>query len=395
MYSIIHANNFFSTGLLSWTKIHWTSLGVLATIATYLLICKVPAFRFNDGIERVDFTEVEPVQFVTTQNYQTNHSERAKEKPLKCSVNVPCEYPDEVDFRVMVISYDRPKSLEKCLTNVERVDTTGDRMKVEIWIDRSKTGKVNNDTVSVANNFMLKWENSKYGLKTSVHIREKNAGITGQWTDTWRPSLGSNEIGLILEDDVDVAPMAYRWLKAVHARYGNRTDLQGYTLQMQDIYFFAGGRRPMAANETENAFMYGVLGTWGFSPHPKTWREFQDWAHDVRDKGKVKPYVPGIRPTSWYQMFERQGKASGMWEMWHIYFSYLRNLYCVYPNLKAYTRKKDVLLSWNRKEKGLHFKKGAAINSSQNLMSHWKESYLAFPERTIQFNYDGSIRARV
>lgn len=314
---------------------------------------------------------------------------------VECVVDQPCEYEEEVDFRVMVITYNRPKSLETCLSFLEHVDTMGDTMQVEIWIDRSSKGKVSNETVKVAETFIRRWNKHQRGRGCTQHIREKNAGIIGQWTDTWRPKLGSKEIGLILEDDVDVAPMAYRWLKAAHAKYDDREDINGYTLQMQNVNFFGGTYRPMSAPNNETVYMYSVLGTWGFSPHPKRWRDFQDWSHDVRPKGDVKPYVPGIKPTKWYIKFEYRHSESSMWEMWHIYFSYISDLFCVYCNLKAHTGKEDVLLSWNRKEKGLHYNGKSTVKSTSNLLLRWNASYGKFPEKTIQFFYNGTIHRRV
>jgi len=53
----------------------------------------------------------------------------------------------------------------------------------------------------------------------------------GQWIDTWRPRDDSDaELGLILEDDISASPYAYRWLRAVHRAYRNRTDFVGSSL---------------------------------------------------------------------------------------------------------------------------------------------------------------------
>ncbi|ELT95652.1 hypothetical protein CAPTEDRAFT_197326 [Capitella teleta] len=317
------------------------------------------------------------------------------EIPINCTVGRPCEYEDVVDFRVMLITYDRHESLSKCLSFLEKIDTMGDTMRIEIWIDRSVKGVVNNETVKVSEEFKQRWNNKKQGKSCAVHIREKNAGITGQWTDTWRPQVGSKEIGLIVEDDIDVAPTVYRWLKAAHAKYDHRNDVSGYSLQSTNVNFFLPERRkPMFGPKTDTVFMHSVLGTWGFSPHPRSWREFQDWAHDVRDNDKVKPYVPDVVLTKWYKTFESNNRQSSMWEMWHIYYSYVKNMYCVYCNLKAHTGKENVLLSWNRKEHGLHFK-GKSIASTNNLLSDWEDSFVSFPERTIQFAYNGTIHKLV
>ena len=43
------------------------------------------------------------------------------------------------------------------------------------------------------------------------------------------------EIALILEDDMTVSPHAYRWLKAVHGKYGRRKDFGGVTLYSNSV----------------------------------------------------------------------------------------------------------------------------------------------------------------
>ena len=46
-----------------------------------------------------------------------------------------------------------------------------------------------------------------------MHVQSRHVGIYGQWIDTWRPPLDSNELVLLLEDDITPSRFAYRWLK--------------------------------------------------------------------------------------------------------------------------------------------------------------------------------------
>lgn len=313
---------------------------------------------------------------------------------INCHTGVPCEYKDEVDFRIIVITYTRPRSLEKCLNHISLLDTGKDTVHVEIWIDQSSGGQVDQASVYIASNFSQRWTNSGRG-HSCVHLQERNAGITGQWTDTWRPKETTQEIALILEDDIDIAPMAYRWLKAVHQQYDRRTDVSGYTLQMQDITFFGQPeRQPMKGPKEANVFMYSVLGTWGFSPHPVAWRAFQDWSHKAHAE-KIKPYVPNIITTDWYMHLEEKGKENSMWEQWHIYFCHINKLYTIYCNLKERTDQDDLYLSWNRKEPGLHYSGRGQGSLDSHLMNHWNATYVQFPERISQHDHNGSIIMRV
>ena len=199
-----------------------------------------------------------------------------------------------------------------------------------------------------------------------------------------------------------VSPYAYKWLKGVHKKYENRTDFAGVSLN--------GGDQALAHNTNTEfnvsnvAFMYICVGTWGFSPNPYFWAEFQDWFHFLLNRNKIpkfsppdscydgwcpkiyntnkhnktrrinanftkkfdlepnyevtgqanntaeyfKPYVFGAKPTYWYQSFEKNGLTDTMWEMWFIYYSVLKKRYTVYSNINA------GLSSTNKLNQALH-----------------------------------------
>jgi len=189
-----------------------------------------------------------------------------------CTTGKPCDKfaDNDIDFRITVITYNRAESLAKLLRSLDSLQLDGDRAVIEIWIDVDKQGKVHEETERVARTFQ--W---KHG-RTGVHVQSSNAGIMGQWIDTWRPRPDSRELGLILEDDIDVAPMAYRWLKAVHRGMANRTDFVGATLTSDQMSILSSDPKgPLAAPKTDTVVMYKGFGTWGFSPKPEHWRRFQ------------------------------------------------------------------------------------------------------------------------
>ena len=116
--------------------------------------------------------------------------------------------PEQVDLRVIVIVYDRANSLKLCLHSLNEVDYLGDRVALDIWIDRSKkTGKIDADTYQVARDF-----NFTFGDVT-VHNQSSHVGIIGQWLDSWQVTKDSKEIAVILEDDMTVGPHFWKWLK--------------------------------------------------------------------------------------------------------------------------------------------------------------------------------------
>ena len=299
-----------------------------------------------------------------------------------CSPHVPCEYDDEVDLRLIVLTYKRSESLRRLLSSLNDLVVDGDSVSLHIWIDRSQDGSLDAATAAVAAGFP--WTLGPY----RVHIQRQHVGIYGQWIDTWRPRAASREMALILEDDISVSPYAYRWLKAARRFYGHRPDVMGYTLQSDNVNRAAGGG-PLQESSKKTAFMYRLLGSWGFAPRPDVWRDFQDWFHRVREDSAFKPYVPDLTMTKWYKAFELKRTADSMWTMWFIHFTDSRKLFCVYNNLNAFLRNGNRSLAVNRKEPGLHYS-GKAVNNTRELLRSWDPAYTVFPKATTMFAFDGS-----
>jgi len=71
-----------------------------------------------------------------------------------------------------------------------------------------------------------------------VHVQPRHVGIYGQWIDTWRPTLDSEELVLLLEDDITPSRFMYRWLKVGHitANAGIIFDETTYVLYVVFLY---------------------------------------------------------------------------------------------------------------------------------------------------------------
>jgi hypothetical protein len=284
--------------------------------------------------------------------------------------------------------YNRAKSLLSCLDSLRHLDTLGDKVEIHIWVDRSNESRVDVETVNIGWKFALEWTKGN----VCVHIQKKHVFITGQWIDTWSPQ-NSHELALILEDDVSISIHAYHWLRAAHQFYRHRTNISGYTLAMEGVTFFApvDNRRPMYGPVSDVSYMYPVIGTTGFMPHPRSWRRFQKWYHTIRKNKTVKPYVPDIIPTGWYMQFEAEGRQESMWEMWHIYYTYLRREWCVYPNIMTFADNAyNVQLAVNRQEAGLHFDAAETKDNTYSLLIDWDDAYIRFPRKTVMYSYDGN-----
>ena len=82
-----------------------------------------------------------------------------------CVTGTPCAYQDVVDFRVIVIAFNRANSLSKILRSLNTLVLDENRAALEIWIDRFRNNGVDQRTVEVASEFSWK------GGPVRVHVQ--------------------------------------------------------------------------------------------------------------------------------------------------------------------------------------------------------------------------------
>lgn len=68
-----------------------------------------------------------------------------------------------------------------------------------------------------------------------MHYRTGNAGLQAQWLEAWWPS-SDDEFAFVVEDDLEVSPLYYRFLKGLILKYyyepeNYSPDVYGASLQ--------------------------------------------------------------------------------------------------------------------------------------------------------------------
>jgi hypothetical protein len=180
-------------------------------------------------------------------------------------------------IRIIVLAMDRPRSLLRLLESLERADYGNDKGGVVLDILVDFSGSVAHEqTMALARNFRF-----SHGPKYVRTRQGQNGGLARAWYDAWIPSSPSARC-VILEDDLEVSPVFYRYLQSAWKAYHDRPDIAGITLQRQ-VLQWSPYPRPVPVTNAHGAFLYSLVGTWGFSPHPKVWTKFLEWRQNVVD----------------------------------------------------------------------------------------------------------------
>ena len=237
-------------------------------------------------------------------------------------------------FTVTVLTMNRVKSLQRLLLSLEASEYGDDKINLVVKVDHSSS---NQGVLDFA-----KYFNFSHGPKL-IEVADRNKGLRQSWFEAWTP-LHEQDFGVILEDDSEVSPKWYIWLKDAWNAYSDRPDLAGITMQRQSLI----PQNPSQQVEIVNdhvVFLYAMVGSIGFSPHPKRWTEFINWIKSINiDVFDVS--TPGLITSDWWKKVNKRH----MWTQHFIYFCKMRCLYTLYINLP----RKETLCAHYR-ERGEHY----------------------------------------
>ncbi|KAL0390758.1 UNVERIFIED_CONTAM: hypothetical protein Scaly_0432900 [Sesamum calycinum] len=128
-------------------------------------------------------------------------------------------------FIIKVLTFNRLSSLSRCLKSLSRAHyDVNDKVHLHVFIDHflldSQTGSADLDNKLNVSKQILDFVDGfdwKFGEKL-VHYRTSNAGLQAQWLEAWWPT-SDHEFAFVVEDDLEVSPLYYRFLKAVILNY--------------------------------------------------------------------------------------------------------------------------------------------------------------------------------
>mmetsp|Transcript_5391 Transcript_5391/g.10826 ORF Transcript_5391/g.10826 Transcript_5391/m.10826 type:complete len:446 (+) Transcript_5391:77-1414(+) len=268
----------------------------------------------------------------------------------------------EAKFVIIVMGWKRHASLGRLLQSLKETDYVGDVVDLDIKIDGG-SGADWDKSIQVANDFG--WSQGR----KRVLVSEENKGLAHAWFSAWNPPSEDHH-AIFLEDDIEVSPVWYRWIKLMYKEYGHLPYMAGASLQHQTLRATDGGKESIKNNN--EPFGYKLLGSWGFSPHPKHWKEFL-----ALDRNTVNPDVKGLITSSWFKAV----KKGSMWTQYFIWFSEKHNLYTVHLNPGD-----KLTLAANFREKGEHYKKTEGRDF--DLVPQWNPAWDSPPKKLALYGWN-------
>ena len=255
---------------------------------------------------------------------------------------MPLAYCNGMFNCVRVLAYDRALSLQRLLSDLDRVDYGAAEGAVQLRIiidspahkdDEGALARVN-ATIAMAHGVEF-----RHGTK-QVLARTKHAGLLAQWSQAWDPDLDPGPACLILEDDTSPSPHAWRWISNVLEAYAsNLHQLGSFGLQRQS--FIEGVHHCPTPPAVETPYLHRLLATWGFVALRDSWRNFRRWLPGKEILPPSKIAVQDEKGKTLVFFHWANAKASGVygkvrghahvWEVWFLSFMHSSRLFTLYP----------------------------------------------------------------
>jgi len=257
---------------------------------------------------------------------------------------------------VNIITQNRAKSLQRLLQSLQNAYYLGDEVPLSFNMD----SRVDEATLKIVGSFQ--WP---HGPKT-IRRRIIQGGLIRAVSESWYPS-SDDDFGLLLEDDIEVSPYYYLWVKYVVMAYHydpqiSLPELSSISLYTPRLIEVVKERPKWNATEffknihPNTPYLHQLPCSWGAVFFPKHWREFYAYmnARYTEDAKRNPVQIPKSRTNGW--------QAS--WKKFLIDMMYLRGYVSLYPNFPNQSS-----FSTNHMEPGAH------ISAKENVLKHDKDDF--------------------
>ncbi|KAL6911319.1 hypothetical protein ACP4OV_000124 [Aristida adscensionis] len=257
---------------------------------------------------------------------------------------------------VNIITQNRVKSLNRLLASLRGAYYLGDEVPISFNMD----SRVDAATLRAVSAF--EWP---HGPKT-LRRRIIQGGLIRAVSESWYPA-SDDDYGLLLEDDIEVSPFYYLWVKYALLAYRydpgvSLPELSSISLYTPRLVEVVKERPKWNATaffrkvHPNTPYLHQLPCSWGAVFFPKHWREFYAYmAARFTEDAKSNPVqIPRSRTNGW--------QAS--WKKFLIDMMYLRGYVSLYPNFPNQSS-----FSTNHMEPGAH------ISAKGNVLRHDKNDF--------------------
>lgn len=234
---------------------------------------------------------------------------------------------------IVVVAYNRLESLQRLLRSVEDAYYDEDTVNLIISIDKSDSDKVEGWAGK------YQWHHGQY----EVIIHQNKLGLRNHVLECGKRVVDYDAI-IVLEDDITVTPIFYRYAKQCVEFYSHDDRIAGISL-----YGFVRNFQsslPFEPVKSEyDVFFMNVAQSWGQVWMKRQWLDFYDWYCKDPSEIDYAPYLTSI----WHW-------PESSWLKYHMKYCLEQNKYFVYPYFS---------LSTNNSEIGTHTASSETYNQAK------------------------------
>ena len=225
-----------------------------------------------------------------------------------------------MSIAIIAIGYNRPQCLSRLLASLTQAKYDGEEVALIVSIDAGGNEAVEN----VAAEYV--WP---FGEKRTV-IQPQRLGLRKHILQCGEYTAQFDAV-IILEDDLYVSPLFYRFASQAIAKYGNDHDIAGVSLYSH-LWNVNCSQPFVAEQDGTDAYFFQFAQSWGQIWNKRMWNEFHHWYIDNAAHGcngdDIPDYVKNWPESSWLK--------------YHIAYVIRRNKYFVYPHVSLTTNCGDV-----------------------------------------------------
>ncbi|XXG89623.1 hypothetical protein AAC387_Pa12g1582 [Persea americana] len=263
---------------------------------------------------------------------------------------------NQMRISINIITQNRASSLQRLLKSLSEAYYLGDEIPLSFNMD----SKVDEETLKLVGTF--EWPHGPKSLRRRII----QGGLIRAVSESWYPS-SDDDFGLLLEDDIEVSPYYYLWIKYALLNYHydpqvSLPELSSISLYTPRLVEVVKERPKWNATDffkkihQNTPYLHQLPCSWGAVFFPKQWREFYVYMNTrFTEDAKQNPVqIPKSRTNGW--------QAS--WKKFLIDMMYLRGYVSLYPNFPD-----QQSFSTNHMEPGAH------ISAKDNVVRHDKADF--------------------